>query len=60
MVGVVLAAGDPTSHGVQVLGELGVPVVTGAGPALLAVAEGTPLAVDAGAGSAAPAGSPAG
>ena len=46
VAGVVCVAGGPTSHAVILARALGLPVVVGAGAALLAVADGTPLVVD--------------
>ncbi len=46
VAGVACAAGGPTSHAVILARALGLPVVVGAGAALLAVAAGTPLVVD--------------
>ena len=43
---VVLAGGSPTSHAAILARAYGIPMVTGAGTAILSVAEGTPLAVD--------------
>ncbi len=43
---VVLAAGSPTSHAAILARAYGIPMVTGAGTAILSVADGTPLAVD--------------
>ncbi len=49
--GIVLAGGSATSHAAILARALGVPVVAGAGAALLAVPDGTPLAVDGDAGT---------
>ncbi|NLE21865.1 MAG: phosphoenolpyruvate--protein phosphotransferase [Actinobacteria bacterium] len=49
--GIALAGGSATSHAAILARALGVPVVAGAGAALLAVADGTPLAVDGDAGT---------
>jgi multiphosphoryl transfer protein len=46
VAGVACAAGGPTSHAVILARALGLPVVVGAGAALLATAEGTALVVD--------------
>jgi multiphosphoryl transfer protein len=43
---VVLAGGSPTSHAAILARAYGIPMVTGAGTAILSVREGTPLAVD--------------
>jgi phosphoenolpyruvate-protein phosphotransferase/dihydroxyacetone kinase phosphotransfer subunit len=43
---VVLAGGSPTSHAAILARAYGIPMVTGAGTAILSVQEGTPLAVD--------------
>jgi multiphosphoryl transfer protein len=43
---VVLAGGSPTSHAAILARAYGIPMVTGAGAAILSVAEGTLLAVD--------------
>jgi multiphosphoryl transfer protein len=43
---VLLAYGSPTAHSVILLRALGIPAVVGAGPAVLDIAAGTPLAVD--------------
>ena len=51
VAGVACAAGGPTSHAVILARALGLPVVVGAGAALLAVAEGTRLVVDGDAGT---------
>ena len=48
--GIATAFGGPTSHGAILARALGVPAVVGAGPELLAVAEGTALLVDGDAG----------
>lgn len=49
-VAVVLAAGSPTSHAAILVRARGIPAVVGAGPAVLEVAAGTPVAVDGGTG----------
>ena len=46
VVGVVLAAGSPTGHSAIIARSREVPVVVGAGPAVLDLAPGTPLALD--------------
>ncbi len=51
VAGVACTAGGPTSHAVILARALGLPVVVGAGAALLAVADGTPLVVDGDAGT---------
>jgi phosphoenolpyruvate-protein phosphotransferase/dihydroxyacetone kinase phosphotransfer subunit len=45
--GIATARGGTLDHAAIVAGALGIPLVVGLGPALLTVAEGTPLAVDA-------------
>jgi multiphosphoryl transfer protein len=50
-VGIVTATGGPTSHAAVLARSLGIPAVVGAGPDVLAIAEGTQLAVDGGAGT---------
>jgi phosphocarrier protein FPr len=47
---VVLAYGSPTTHGAILARGRGVPMVVGAGPAVLDLADGTVLAVDGGSG----------
>jgi phosphocarrier protein FPr len=49
--GIALAGGSATSHAAILARALGLPAVAGAGDALLAVAAGTPLAVDGDAGT---------
>ena len=49
--GILTAEGGPTSHGAILARALGVPAVAGAGPAALALAEGTDLALDGEAGT---------
>ncbi|HEX6231253.1 MAG TPA: phosphoenolpyruvate--protein phosphotransferase, partial [Actinomycetota bacterium] len=49
-LGVATAFGGPTSHAAVLARSLGIPAVVGVGPELLAVAEGTPLALDGDAG----------
>ncbi len=46
VAGVVLAGGSPTAHSAILLRARGVPAVVAAGPAALAVADGTPIALD--------------
>ncbi len=48
---IVCASGGPTSHAAILARALGLPTVVGAGDGLLAVADGTPLAVDGDAGT---------
>ncbi len=43
---VVLAFGSPTGHNVILLRARGIPAVVGAGPSVLAIPDGTPMAVD--------------
>ncbi|MHA6619028.1 phosphoenolpyruvate--protein phosphotransferase [Pseudonocardia sp. DLS-67] len=50
VAGVVLAAGSPTAHSAILLRARGVPSVVAAGPAVLGVPDGTPVALDGGAG----------
>jgi phosphoenolpyruvate-protein phosphotransferase/dihydroxyacetone kinase phosphotransfer subunit len=50
VVAVVLAYGSPTAHSSILARARGIPVVTGAGPEVLELAPGTPLAVDGSAG----------
>jgi multiphosphoryl transfer protein len=50
-VGVVTASGGPTSHAAVLARSLGIPAVVGAGSDVLAIVEGTPLAVDGEAGT---------
>jgi phosphocarrier protein FPr len=45
--GIVSATGTPTSHGSIIARALGIPAVVGVGSGLLAVTDGTPLALDA-------------
>ena len=51
VAGVACAGGGPTAHAVILARALGVPVVVGAGEALLRVEDGTPLLVDGDAGT---------
>ncbi len=51
VLGVACAGGGPTSHGAILARALGVPAVMGCGPALLAVANGTPVVLDGDAGT---------
>jgi phosphoenolpyruvate-protein kinase (PTS system EI component) len=44
--GIALAAGGPTAHAAIVARSLGLPMVTGVGPDLLALAQGTTLVID--------------
>lgn len=46
VLGICTALGGPTSHVAIIARTLGIPAVVGLGPAILAVADGTPLAVD--------------
>jgi phosphocarrier protein FPr len=48
--GLVTARGGATGHAAIVARALGIPAVIGAGPDVLAIADGTPLALDGGAG----------
>jgi phosphocarrier protein FPr len=48
--GIVLAHGSPTSHSAILARSLGIPMIVAAGPDVLAVAEGTTVAVDGGSG----------
>jgi phosphoenolpyruvate-protein kinase (PTS system EI component) len=48
--GIALAAGGPTAHAAIVARSLGLPMVTGLGPALLAVPQGASLVLDGDAG----------
>jgi phosphoenolpyruvate-protein phosphotransferase len=49
-LGLVTARGGATGHAAIVARALGIPAVIGAGPGVLDVADGTPLALDGGAG----------
>lgn len=51
VVGVALAGSAPTAHAAIVARSLGLPLVTGVGPELLAVVDATPVALDGDAGS---------
>jgi multiphosphoryl transfer protein len=51
VLGVATAAGTPTSHASVLARALGIPAVTGAGPSILAIGEGTMLGLDGGAGT---------
>jgi len=51
VVGVALAGSAPTAHAAIVARSLGLPLVTGIGPELLAILNGTRLALDGDAGS---------
>jgi phosphoenolpyruvate-protein phosphotransferase/dihydroxyacetone kinase phosphotransfer subunit len=46
VLGIVTAAGGPTSHAAVLARSLGIPAVVGAGETLLGLAEGTMLAID--------------
>lgn len=50
VAGVVLAAGSPTAHSAILLRARGVPAVVAAGPVVLGVPDGTPVALDGDAG----------
>jgi len=50
VTGIVLAQGSPTAHGVIIARSKGIPAVVGAGPPVLAVADGTTVAFDGGTG----------
>jgi dihydroxyacetone kinase phosphoprotein-dependent L subunit len=49
--GIALAAGGPTAHAAIVARSLGLPMVTGVGPDLLALAQGSALVIDGEAGT---------
>ena len=51
VVGVALAGSAPTAHAAIVARSLGLPLVTGIGPEVLAILDGTPVALDGEAGS---------
>jgi phosphoenolpyruvate-protein kinase (PTS system EI component) len=51
VLGVALAGSAPTAHAAIVARSLGLPLVTGIGPRLLEVVDGTPVALDGEAGS---------
>jgi phosphoenolpyruvate-protein kinase (PTS system EI component) len=46
VAGIVLAAGGPSAHAAVIARGLGLPMVVGAGAAVLALVDGTPVAVD--------------
>ncbi|MEV4641741.1 phosphoenolpyruvate--protein phosphotransferase [Actinoplanes sp. NPDC049548] len=46
IAGILLAAGSPTSHGAILARTRGIPAVVAVGPALLAIPEGTTVALD--------------
>ena len=48
---IAMAGSGPTAHAAIIARALGIPAVTGLGPAVLAVADGTTLLVDGGAGT---------
>jgi phosphocarrier protein FPr len=50
VAGVVLAFGSPVAHSAILLRTRGIPAVVGAGPAVLDVADGTPVGLDGGTG----------
>jgi phosphocarrier protein FPr/phosphocarrier protein len=50
VAGLALAAGGPTSHASILAAAMGIPALVALGPAVLAVADGTPLVLDAGRG----------
>ena len=49
--GIAMARGGATAHAAILARALGIPAVVGLGPAMLAVADGTPLALDGGTGT---------
>jgi phosphocarrier protein FPr len=51
VAGMATAGGGPTSHAAIIARALGIPAVAGLGPAVLAVADGTPLLIDGDAGT---------
>ncbi len=51
VAGLATAGGGPTSHAAIIARALGIPGVAGLGPAVLAVADGTPLLLDGDAGT---------
>jgi phosphocarrier protein FPr len=50
VTGVLLAFGSPTAHGAILARTRGVPAVVGLGPSILAIPDGTPVALDGGTG----------
>ncbi|GAA3342359.1 phosphoenolpyruvate--protein phosphotransferase [Amorphoplanes nipponensis] len=46
IAGVLLASGSPAAHSAILLRTRGIPAVVGAGPAVLEIADGTPVALD--------------
>jgi phosphocarrier protein FPr len=46
VAGVLLASGSPTSHGAILARARGIPAVVGLGPTVLAIPDGTPVALD--------------
>src|SRR5262245_19015684 len=48
--GIVLAYGSPAAHGAILARSLGIPMIVAAGPGVLTLADGTPVAVDGDAG----------
>jgi phosphoenolpyruvate-protein phosphotransferase len=50
LAGMVMSGGGPTSHVAIIAAAMGVPALVGAGDAVLAIAAGTPLVLDADAG----------
>jgi phosphoenolpyruvate-protein kinase (PTS system EI component) len=51
VVGIALAGSAPTAHAAIVARSLGLPLVTGIGPEVLGIPDGTPVALDGDAGS---------